>query len=67
MGRLEYVGVMGIVERVPAPAMRIDPSGANAGYALGTTEPLIQDVFAELVPSGGVVWDIGANIGFYSA
>lgn len=46
--------------------MRIDPSGANAGYALGTTEPLIQDVFAELVPNGGVVWDIGANIGFYS-
>ncbi len=95
---------MGIVERVPAPAMRwysrlqfrpvigpmvrastwwlrhsprvvaagqaaglrIDPSGANAGYALGTTEPLIQDVFAEHVPDGGVVWDIGANIGFYS-
>ncbi len=95
---------MGIVERVPAPAMRwfsrqqfrpvigpvvrastswlrhrprvvangraagmrIDPAGANAGYALGTTEPLIQDAFAEQVKSGGVVWDIGANIGFYS-
>ena len=95
---------MGIVERVPAPAMRwfsrqqfrpvigpvvrastswlrhrpravahgraagmrIDPAGANAGYALGTTEPLIQDVFAEHVQPGTVVWDIGANIGFYS-
>jgi FkbM family methyltransferase len=46
--------------------MRIDPSGAAAGYALGTSEPLIQEVFAEHVRSGGVVWDIGANIGFYS-
>ena len=46
--------------------MRIDPSGANAGYALGTTEPLIQDAFAEQIKSGDVVWDIGANIGFYS-
>lgn len=46
--------------------MRIDPSGVAAGYALGTSEPLIQEVFAEHIPSGGVVWDIGANIGFYS-
>jgi FkbM family methyltransferase len=95
---------MGLVDRVPAPALRwagrqqfrpvigpvvkalggrllhkprtvahgqaagllIDPAGAAAGYALGTSEPLIQDVFAEHVPSGGVVWDVGANIGFYS-
>lgn len=49
-----------------AAGMRIDPSGANPGYALGTSEPLIQDVFAEHVPRGGVVWDIGANIGFYT-
>jgi precorrin-6B methylase 2 len=46
--------------------MKIDPAGANAGYALGTSEPEIQDVFAEHVRHGGVVWDIGANIGFYS-
>jgi len=55
-----------VVGHGQAAGMRIDPSGANAGYALGTTEPLIQDVFAEHVKRGGVVWDIGANIGFYS-
>lgn len=55
-----------VVARGRAAGMRIDPAGANAGYALGTTEPLIQDAFAELIHEGDVVWDIGANIGFYS-
>jgi FkbM family methyltransferase len=49
-----------------AAGMRIHPAGANAGYALGTSEPLIQSVFAEHIRVGGVVWDVGANIGFYS-
>ncbi len=48
-----------------AAGLRIDPS-ANVGYALGTNEPLVQDVFAEHVRSGDVVWDIGANIGFFT-
>jgi FkbM family methyltransferase len=55
-----------VVAHGQAAGLRIDPAGANAGYALGTTEPVIQDVFAEHVPVGGVVWDIGANIGFFS-
>jgi FkbM family methyltransferase len=55
-----------LVAHGQAAGMRIDPAGAAAGYALGTSEPLIQDALAELVPSGGVVWDVGANIGFYS-
>jgi FkbM family methyltransferase len=55
-----------VVAAGQAKGLRIDPAGANAGYALGTTEPLIQDVFAEHVPRGGIVWDIGANIGFYT-
>jgi FkbM family methyltransferase len=55
-----------VVAHGRAAGLLIDPSGANAGFALGTTEPLIQDVFAEHVHSGGVVWDIGANIGFFS-
>jgi FkbM family methyltransferase len=55
-----------VVASGQALGLRIDPSGANAGYALGTTEPLIQDAFVGHIPAGGVVWDIGANIGFYS-
>lgn len=49
-----------------AAGMRIDPAGAAAGYALGTSEPVIQDAFADRVPPGGIVWDVGANVGFYS-
>ena len=55
-----------VVAHGQAAGLRIDPAGAAAGYALGTSEPLIQDVFAEHVRHGGVVWDVGANIGFYS-
>jgi FkbM family methyltransferase len=55
-----------VVASGQAKGLRIDPAGANAGYALGTTEPVIQDALARQVPRGGVVWDIGANVGFYT-
>jgi FkbM family methyltransferase len=55
-----------VVGHGQAAGMRIDPAGAAAGYALGTSEPLIQDAFAAHVRAGGVVWDVGANVGFYS-
>ncbi|HEX8714156.1 MAG TPA: FkbM family methyltransferase [Solirubrobacteraceae bacterium] len=55
-----------VVAHGRAAGLRIDPAGAAAGYALGTSEPAIQDAFAERVPAGGVVWDVGANVGFYS-
>jgi FkbM family methyltransferase len=55
-----------VVSRGQAKGLRIDPSGTAAGYALGTSEPLTQAVFAEQIRSGGVMWDVGANIGFYS-
>jgi FkbM family methyltransferase len=49
-----------------AKGLRINPAGAHPGYALGTTEPEIQDLLAANVRSGSVVWDVGANIGFYT-
>jgi FkbM family methyltransferase len=49
-----------------AKGLRIDPAGANPGYALGTSEPAIQDLLAASVSPGSVVWDVGANIGFYT-
>lgn len=55
-----------VVAHGQAAGLRIDPAGANAGYALGTTEPIVQDVFAREIKRGGVVWDIGANIGFFT-
>jgi FkbM family methyltransferase len=55
-----------VVGHGQAAGMRIDPAGAAAGYALGTSEPLIQDALAAHVRSGDTVWDVGANVGFYS-
>lgn len=42
-------------------AMRADPN-----FARGTYERPLQDVIASNLPLGGVFYDIGANIGFFS-
>lgn len=55
-----------VVANGQAKGLRINPAGAHPGYALGTTEPEIQDLLAAQVRSGSVVWDVGANIGFYT-
>lgn len=49
-----------------ARGLRIDANGENASYALGTNEPLVQDVFTAHVRPGAVVYDVGANIGFFT-
>jgi hypothetical protein len=49
-----------------ARGLVIDPAGTSPGYALGTNEPMIQDLVATHIQPGSVVWDIGANIGFYT-
>lgn len=46
--------------------LRFNAGGANPGYALGTSEPLVQDTLKDLVKSGMVVYDIGANVGFFT-
>src|SRR5688572_24855883 len=46
--------------------MRFDPSGGNAGYALGTSEPEEQALLAECLRPGDVFYDIGANVGFFA-
>lgn len=37
---------------------------SNAGYALGTTEPRLQDAFSRLLRPGMTVYDVGASVGF---
>lgn len=49
-----------------ATGLRFNASGANPGYALGTTEPLTQDALAKLIKPGMVIYDIGANVGFFT-
>ncbi|MBI4541914.1 MAG: FkbM family methyltransferase [Gemmatimonadetes bacterium] len=43
-----------------------DAGGANPGYALGTTEPLVQQALREHLRAGDVLYDIGANVGFFT-
>lgn len=56
----------GVIARGPAAGLRIDASGHNTGYVLGTTEPAEQAWLAENVHAGDVVYDVGANIGFHT-
>ncbi|NQV00191.1 MAG: FkbM family methyltransferase [Parcubacteria group bacterium] len=41
-------------------------SGDNHGYWLGSYEYRMQSFFAETIKPGSVVYDIGANVGFYT-
>lgn len=46
--------------------LRFDASGGQPGYALGTSEPAEQEALARLLRPGAVLYDIGANIGFFA-
>jgi FkbM family methyltransferase len=46
--------------------LRFNSGGANPGYAMGTTEPLVQAFLADMLRPGLVFYDIGANVGFFS-
>ena len=56
----------GVILRGPAAGLRFRADVNIAGYRLGTTEPAFQAAFAARVPRGGVVYDLGANVGFYT-
>jgi FkbM family methyltransferase len=49
-----------------AAGLRFNAAGANAGYALGTTEPLVQELVRTIVKPRDVLYDIGANVGFFT-
>jgi FkbM family methyltransferase len=46
--------------------MKIKAASANVGYCLGTTEPVVQDAMADALAPGGVCYDLGANVGFFT-
>jgi FkbM family methyltransferase len=56
----------GVIAHGYGAGLRFNAGGGNAGYALGTSEPEVQDAFAKLTGEGQVVYDIGANAGFYT-
>jgi len=46
--------------------LKFNPGSANAGYRLGTSEPGVQAALTQLVQPRMTVYDIGANVGFFS-
>jgi FkbM family methyltransferase len=46
--------------------LRFDPGSSNPEYGRGSNELPVQDAFARHVRKGDVVFDVGANVGFFS-
>ncbi|MEM6784139.1 MAG: FkbM family methyltransferase [Bacteroidota bacterium] len=65
-GARRLAGQVGVIQRGVGAGLRFEPGVAVAGYRLGTTEPEVQAVFAEHVRAGDVVYDVGANVGFFT-
>jgi FkbM family methyltransferase len=56
----------GIIAQGVGQGLRFHPAQGNVGYLLGTTEPAVQAALLALVQPGMVVYDIGANVGFFT-
>ena len=56
----------GTIQRGAGKGLRFRADVAVAGYRLGTTEPEFQRALARHVRPGAVVYDLGANVGFYA-
>jgi FkbM family methyltransferase len=56
----------GEIQHGAGRGLKFNPGRANAGYLLGTSEPQVQGAFAELIRPEMTVYDIGANVGFFS-
>lgn len=56
----------GEIQQGVARGLRFNTGGSVAGFMLGTTEPELQCAFELFVRPKMTVFDIGANVGFYS-
>lgn len=54
------------IQRGVGRGLRFNTGRSNAGYILGTTEPRVQHAFASLIKPRMVVYDVGANVGFFT-
>jgi FkbM family methyltransferase len=55
-----------VVAAGPGVGLRIARAGASADYRRGTNELPVQAALADHLRPGGVFFDIGANVGFFS-
>jgi FkbM family methyltransferase len=56
----------GRIPRGLAAGLRIDCGSSVLGYLTGTVEPQIQRLLPFVVRRGDTVYDVGANVGFYT-
>lgn len=55
-----------VIHHGAAAGLRFNAGGANPGYALGTTEPAVQAALRQRLRPGDVLYDVGANVGFFT-
>lgn len=56
----------GTIRHGVGAGLRFNAAGGQPGYLLGTSEPREQQLLSCYLGPGGVFYDIGANIGFFS-
>lgn len=56
----------GVIQQGIGRGLRLNPGDSTVSYLLGTAEPETQAVLAALVRPGMTVYDVGANVGFFS-
>jgi FkbM family methyltransferase len=56
----------GVIQRGAGKGLRFNARGCNPGYLTGTSEPLEQETLVKYAIPGAVVYDLGANAGFYA-
>jgi FkbM family methyltransferase len=56
----------GVIQQGTGKGLRFNSGNSVAGFMLGTTEPGLQTAFGLFVRPKMIVFDIGANVGFYS-
>lgn len=55
----------GVIKYGVGAGLSFDATGANPGYVLGTADPLEQEALLKYLKTGGVFYDLGANVGFF--
>lgn len=54
------------IQSGPAKGLRFDAGDSPLGYFLGTVEIEVQNLLQKLCKPGDIVFDIGANVGYFS-
>jgi FkbM family methyltransferase len=49
-----------------AAGLRFNAGSSNPEYSLGINEPPVQEAFARYLHKGDVLYDVGANVGFFT-